>query len=129
MMMDVWAQRVLVVLCSLLLVAPQGWCCFAPPAAPAADEAAQEAPAHTCCSQKMAPAKAPCKEENPRQPFKCCCADEAQVPAGPEKLAFDLAPAPAALIGAEPEAPTCPEFAAPAPLCRPLQLLKCVWLC
>jgi hypothetical protein len=132
--------RCLVLIYSLVLALPAGWCCMLPlPSAPAALRAsAPIKPCGCCCGCTMdEPASPPSspsrKTPVPSDPAKCCCADRHTIiSSGPEQLGPDLM-----LVGSIPLDEVLSAFvgllndsplSGPFP-CRPLHILDCVWLC
>jgi hypothetical protein len=128
--------RCLVLLHSLTLALPAGWCCMA------LSPAAKETPAPPvkpsgCCgcrdeapSQPVVPAE---KAPLPREPGKCLCTDRQTITSsGPEDFNPDMA-----LVGTVPPDDREPAHPGPADasrlscpgLSRPLHILDCVWLC
>src|SRR5262245_14200997 len=140
---------ILVLVCSLPLILPRGWCClFAGPVRAALKKLAAPRPGRcpctgaSCCScaggcccscaVESAPARHG-KPDTPRPVKHCPCSDrDTTLPSGPEKCDADLLP-PDPVIG--PSLPVEPPpifaratlpFPSPPP---PLHVLKCLWLC
>jgi hypothetical protein len=126
----------LVLVCSLPLLLPRGWCCiFAGPVKAALTKS--PAPRLGCCGCTCCTGEPPASE--PRQPHlprpvkHCPCADrDTTLPSGPEKGDPNLLPS-GSVIG-----PPLPEEAlailvGPVPalpfLPPPLHVLNCLWLC
>jgi hypothetical protein len=127
-----WLAAV-VLLCSLPLILPRGWCCiFAGPVKAAMTRSAP--PRARCCSCAGGPASADPKKPDPPQPVKHCpCSDrDTTLLAGSAMGDTDLLPPePVADLTLPREALTvflktdsAYHFHAP-----PLHLLKCLWLC
>jgi hypothetical protein len=122
---------------ALLLVLPQGWCCFLP--VPTACPEQTPAKAADCCpckegtKQKPATPK-PAPTQEPAKPFKTCCYCQPATFTEPrsEKVHLDFGPAVPLIASTFDAAPagtadltTC-VYLSDSP---PLQLLHCVWLC
>jgi hypothetical protein len=139
----------LVLLCSLPLVLPRGWCCiFAGPlkaaltkvapsrpgCCPCTGERCRSCAGGTCCScATQTPPADPGQPDTPRPVKHCPCADrDTTLSSGPEQGSPDLLPpeplaeltlpvvALARFLGAVPAFPFHPP---------PLHVLKCLWLC
>jgi hypothetical protein len=123
----------LILVCSLPLVLPRGWCCiFAGPVKVARTTAAP--PRLGCCCCSGWPLASEPRQPDPPRPVKHCpCSDrDTTLPYGPEKGDPDLLPsgsvigpalsvgAVAALVETVPALPFLPP---------PLHVLNCLWLC
>lgn len=115
--------RSLAWLTSLLLIAPQGWCCSSPP------QAEKNAPETKQCCHCPESSDQP---EIPEPSKPCECGLDSTVPAGAETFNPDLVLVSLPVgIEAGLTGGLSLGLAAPAPhsLSPPLQLLHCVWLC
>ena len=124
----------LVLVCSLPLLLPRGWCCiFAGPVQVALAEPPPVRPGCCCCCTGEPPSTEPLLPDPPRPVKHCPCYDrDTTLPSGPEKEAPDLLPSgavigpaplegpPAALVETVPSLPFLPP---------PLHVLNCLWLC
>jgi hypothetical protein len=130
-------RRILVHLCSLLVLMPFGWCCWLPVlrAQESSKEKAAENPAPCCCCvPKPAPAPEQPKEESPQTPSCCCEPQPAALLSAPVKAPtiFDALAIVASVVGAP---ITLPFLTIPAEIpghhanSPPLHLLHCLWLC
>jgi hypothetical protein len=121
--------RGLLLICSLILVFPPGWCCVIA-CAKAQPSAAPPIKAACCCAEKTKPSESP---SLPTPPLKNCCCITAltKPPAGGETPQPDaiasLAPSrlesgPSRIADTLYDTPSLPSS-------RTLHLLVCVWLC
>jgi hypothetical protein len=121
-------------LISLGLVPPPGWCCLVPSAS--CGQAKEAAPAPRpccCCGETEQPAKdgPPAPADRPAPCQDCSCQPDAATKPAAEPFALDLPALPLDLPAVE--APglafgALPFTAAPPPT-PPLNVLNCVWLC
>ena len=123
----------LVLVCSLPLLLPRGWCCiFAGPVKAALTESPPPRLGCCCCTGQPPPAEP--RQPGPPRPVKHCpCYDrDTTLPSGPEKVAPNLLPSGAVIGPALPEeAPAALVGPVPALLLLPppLHVLNCLWLC
>jgi hypothetical protein len=128
--MRLFAARLLMLSCSLLLALPPGWCCiFA--LGTIRNDAAKPAPCCRSCCHQSKPTM-PTPQPEPHKPGRCPCDDrQTTVPDSVKALHGGLAvlvalpaldPAPLGLTVAVSDRFSLPISASP-------QLLHCVWLC
>jgi hypothetical protein len=129
------AVRVLVLVCSFLLVLPPGWCClFQLPVLQGAT-VSPAPPVRSCCGHCQTTARTPASTPRPERlpPGKCPCTDRVSVlPGAPRLVACDLLPT--VLLTLPDLLPTCDSTPVAVGLSvvhppGPLHLCRCCWLC
>lgn len=121
-------HHLLVIVCSLLLAAPFGWCCFVPAFAQAEETAPVRCP-HCPQHDEPRPA-APDESPSPAEPMNCPCLEkQATARDGSEKFQPNLVtlavPVALDVPAVAREVPTSSAFSSS----QSLHLLHCVWLC
>jgi len=124
--------RSLVLVCSLFLALPQGWCCMAASAGSATSASPTK---QAVCSHCAVAAKKDSSEKQPVVPAKSCpCAERVTLLAAPAVHAADVsiflvAILPVTQLPRAPE-PVYEQVASTTypPPCR-LHVFECVWLC
>jgi len=131
------AVRFLVLVCSVLLALPPGWCCYFPGCKPSAENASTcPDQVRTCCKHRAHPTPSN-QEPEPKQPFNCPCDERLSTPVEHSQAwALDLSlPTFVAPVATIPEQLITNRYAgflgetsslAAEP---PHHLLNCLWLC
>ena len=126
------AGRILVLICSLQLALPQGWCCqlIASAAKSVAETATSEATCHSCCHRNAVPEPT----EKPTEPSKgdcSCTARDTLLPDTVKQINADFfvyLPVPGNVTPITAIAADTAEFDHSLPTC-PLHVIHCLWLC
>lgn len=129
--------RHVVLVCSLLLALPQGWCCLHAFQLPKTTITAPVKPAGCCICCKHETQPQPTQTEKPSDlpPSCCCCTDQPMVApssAAVQKVSLDLA-----FLEILPVPPLMPHLvqligeaaSVVHPPTHQLHIFKCVWLC